>query len=146
MKIVYGNLWDHPGIKVIPTNGMLRSDGQAIMGSGAALEARVRYPDVPRVLGFQITLAGNIVHYLPTNSGTLLMSFPTKHDWKGPSNLQLIRESALLLARYAEMSRRDYVLPRPGCGYGQLLWEDVCDVILPILPDNVYVITNEIAR
>jgi len=33
------------------------------------------------------------------------------------------------------------VLPRPGCGNGQLDWSDVHPVIAPILPDSVHVIT-----
>jgi hypothetical protein len=35
------------------------------------------------------------------------------------------------------------LLPRPGCGYRGLLWEDIKPLIDPILPNNILVISKE---
>jgi hypothetical protein len=68
-----------------------------------------------------------------------LLSFPIKQfQWSGPA-LDVIGRSAEELA--AIVGEATTLLPRPGCGDGELAWEDVAGV-LASLPDNVIVIQH----
>lgn len=139
---VYGNLWDEEWEdywKVILTNSSVKTDGRAVMGKGCALEASLRFPDLPFDLGFKLQRFGNSVYEWPKFN---LMTFPTKYSWWNPSNINLIINSAKQLTVYANRNKeRKYILPRPGCGYGGLKWEEVKPEIEGILPDNVFIIT-----
>ena len=84
MKEVIGDIWDYHDQGhwiVITTNGIVKSNGEAVMGKGIALQAKQRYPDLPKELGQSITFCGNTVRVLgrPPFSGYRLVSFPTKH-------------------------------------------------------------------
>jgi hypothetical protein len=68
-----------------------------------------------------------------------VVSFPIQqYQWSGP-NLQIIERSARQLAGLVGTAKT--LLPRPGCGPGQLPWEEV-QKALASLPDNVIVIEH----
>jgi hypothetical protein len=145
---VRGNLWgylDRQGYQLcITTNGALRADGHGVMGRGCAREALDRWPELGLVLGKSIRAFGNTVQLLSDQHR--IWSFPVKHRWNEPADLKLIQKSAsqlMFLAMASGNEHEDYtwVLPRPGCGNGQLAWEDV-EPIVRALPDNVMVITR----
>ncbi|MBW4536338.1 MAG: hypothetical protein KME09_20590 [Pleurocapsa minor HA4230-MV1] len=124
----------------ITTNGNVRANGMAVMGAGVAKACRDRFPQTPVILGQKLALIGNQVHYLLTHDKTHLLSFPTKHDWRHPSDMNLIVASARTLAELASF-RPDctFVLTRPGCGCGGLSWLSVKNTI-SFLPDNCWII------
>lgn len=135
MLEITGNLWDHQSASriCITTNGIVKADGCLVMGKGCALEAARRHPDMPRLLGRFVRNSGNHVFALPHN----LVSFPTKHDWRLPSDLDLIRQSAIELRNLADSNLwKSVVIPRPGCGNGELKWPEVRGVLAPILNDD----------
>lgn len=149
MKEIVGNLWDSKFstpdyVRIITTNGFVKKDGSAVMGRGCAREAVYRWPalsavpipSLPMRLGAHIKARGNICAWMTTG----LITFPVKHAWYEPADLELIGNSAVWLKREADNLRQKwFVLPRPGCGNGQLNWEDVKPLI-KFLPDNVLVI------
>lgn len=148
MKEVYGNLWDYhvDGEWIcITTNGVVRQDGRAVMGRGVAAQAKARFPALPSLLGKRLIRNGN--HVQPFSS-LKLFTFPVKHHWKGQADLNLIIRSSKELMAQLDSHRwtSRVVLPRPGCGNGQLDWEDVRDVIYPLLDDRVLVITQSFNR
>jgi hypothetical protein len=132
-----GNIWDYhrygPTDKpfsnacavVITTNGMIRNNGHAVMGAGIALQAAQRFPDLPLLLANGLKKHGNVVLYYPNWN---LFTFPTKYDWKMPSDLSLIERSCVSLAEL--LKRPDYaylrvIMTKPGCGHGKLSWMQV---------------------
>lgn len=144
MVEVTGNLWDYPAdIRVITTNGTVKKNGECVMGRGCASEAKKHHPGIARALGRMLEQHGNHVFQLAQGGGTLF-SFPVKHNWFEKADCRLILRSAKELV--AVLSNRgmetwSVVLPRPGCGNGQLKWEDVKPVLAPILDDRFHVIT-----
>ena len=156
MLEVRGNLWTYPAdVRVITTNGSVKTNGECVMGRGCAKEARDRCPGLAKLLGDKIAEKGNHVHFLYSEGQEDLIdvySFPVKHKWMEKADIKLIERSAreLVHEMIGMPSDTGYlvsptssviVLPRPGCGNGGLRWEDVKEVISPILDDRFHVIT-----
>ena len=147
MLEIKGNLWNYYGqpnvVVCITTNGFIKKNGEAVMGRGCALEATRLYPELPKLLGDHLKSMGNFPHLFEFERGGLI-SFPVKHNWWENADLNLIQLSAGYLSGLAGIkSNTAFILPRPGCGNGHLSWEEVKPVI-EFLPNNVWVISNEI--
>lgn len=143
MREIVGDLWDFYGksgfIVCITTNGFVKKNGEAVMGRGCAKEAKLRFPGIARLLGESIKKGGN--HITPLRVG--LLSFPVKKGWWEDADLELIKRSAYELKNLAVVdSITRFILPRPGCGNGNLKWEEVKPLLVD-LPDNVWVIRKE---
>lgn len=138
---VVGDMWTYPDIVqfCITTNGHVKTDGRAVMGRGVARQAKDRIPGIDKVLGTKIKLNGNI--FQPIYIHPFILSFPVKHHWREVADLNLIARSTLDLKEWANnRPQATIILPRPGCGNGQLDWE-VVKKIVSVLPDNVHVIS-----
>jgi hypothetical protein len=151
MREVTGNLWTYPAdIRVITTNGTIKKNGECVMGRGCALEAARKNRDLPKVLGNLLKAHGNHCFILfrgnPLVLDVPIASFPVKHEWYQKADIELIKRSCGELVELANDQGwidgwKQVVLPRPGCGNGQLRWEDVKPVLAPILDDRFHVIT-----
>ena len=136
MKVVTGNVWTYQAdVICIPTNGFIKGNGKAVMGRGVARQALERIPGLDYLLGLHLKETGNHVIQLQDS----LWTFPVKHKWNEYADPMLIRRSAQELADLQDPNLI-YVLPRPGCGNGQLKWNRVAPIIEPILPDNIHII------
>lgn len=150
MKEVTGDLWElarSADAVVVTTNGEIHWDGQAVMGAGCALEAAQRYPWLPKRLAERLDEGGNqpyLFEVSPEQGMRMaLVTFPTKQRWRERSRLELIKSSARTLVKWAdEHGWKRVVLPRPGCGYGRLRWEDVKPALVDILDDRFIVTTK----
>ena len=62
--------------------------------------------------------------------------------WMAASNLALIEQSTKELVTIAdERGWRNIVLPRPGCGAGELSWDEVRPILSDLLDERFYTIT-----
>lgn len=140
---VTGDLWDYPAdIRCITTNGFVKKNGECVMGRGCAFEAKTRWPELPRQLGNILKINGNVVSFLRDFPDNPLLSFPVKHNWWERADIALIEKSARDLRTLIDgLGANVVVLPRPGCGNGQLNWDDVRPILAPILDDRFHVIT-----
>lgn len=117
---------------VVTTNGMIRSDGRAVMGAGIAKYVRDNMPGSDEILAGMLRCCGNHAFLLGRlRDGTRaskgiepyvkVLTMPTKHDWKDPSDLDLIRRSARELTALADkLGLSKIYLPAPGCTNGRL--------------------------
>lgn len=139
MREQKGNMWTiDADVRVITTNGIVKSNGAAVMGKGVASQARDKYPDVDFLLGKYLKKYGNRVFVLADD----LVSFPVKHNWRNPADLELIKLSAAqLVALTNKKGWEQVVVPLPGCGAGQLRWEDVKPVLEPIFDDRFILVS-----
>lgn len=140
MKVYHCNIFDladRADAICITTNGIIKTDGRAVMGKGIALEASKRFP------GIDFTLAEHIIRH-DNVPGIIweqprIVSFPTKYDWRNNSSLDLITRSARRLAAMIEANNWSKVaITKPGCANGNLQWSDVEPIIERYLP-NIYV-------
>lgn len=146
MQEMDGNLWDFYGlseqhIACITTNGFVKTNGECVMGRGCAREARDKFPGLAELVGSIIKSVGNHVYWFMNDGNKRIATFPTKHNWWEKSDIELIQQSAGELGRIAgRYPDHIFYLPRPGCGNGQLTWDDVKPAIKDLLPDNVIVV------
>ena len=142
MREDIGNLWTYPADAiVITTNGFVKKNGCCVMGRGSAREAAEREPWLPFWLGIAIKQDGNVPFYFPAIS---VWTLPVKHNWWEKADLSLIESSAKDLVRqieYVTPNFESYVMGHPGCGNGQLNWEDVKPVLDEILDNRFIAIT-----
>lgn len=171
MNTIIGNLWDQEADALcITTNGFTKRDGSCVMGKGCAKEAAEWDPGLPMRLGALLQEHGNRCLRLGRIDGPgspHLVTFPVKpvHDtydgsnavahmaremvegqrvpgWACKAQVPIIRRSAKQLVEMATKFRWSrVVLPRPGCGAGELMWEDVELIISPILDERFSVIS-----
>lgn len=140
MNITQGNLWDFHGTGVvcITTNGIVKHNGELVMGAGIALQAKQRFPGLPAKLGTGVRTYGNQALYCAEER---IISFPTKNDYRNPSDIELIAQSCHQSMAIADHFGLDSVfLPRPGCHNGKLNWSYVMPVISSILDDRFTVV------
>lgn len=170
MKEIKGKLFEQEADAFcITTNGFITSRGNAVMGRGCAKEAAEYLPRLPSLLGSMMSKLGNIPLVVHAKGNQRLVTFPVKpiseickpdksnvvkykqHDfkpgdvvpgWACVADIKLIEESAHKLVILANMNRwTKVIVPRAGCGCGELDWEDVRKVLEPILDDRFHVIT-----
>jgi len=153
----------------ITTNGFTKKDGSCVMGKGIAKQATMVVPGIEYILGNLIKTKGNKVHYITTSNDVELYSFPVKgiletYDgtnvvkhmahtfkignkvpgWACKARVELIQQSVQdilqMLSEGILEPSKTYLLPRPGCGAGELNWDEV-KPIMEELPDNFICMT-----
>ena len=171
MQLIYGDLFDQKDADAIciTTNGFVKSDGSCVMGRGCAKKATQLFPGIEYKLGKAIRDKGNNIHII--NYNPVVLSFPVKSaginrayieaedlvphmrsrfqfahqfvpGWALRADMDIIKRSLAALVEgtnYYEWQK--VVLPRPGCGAGDLKWDDVRPVLADYLDDRFYVIT-----
>ena len=141
---VKGNLFTIESDAIcITTNGVVRSNGLAVMGAGIAKQARDRYIGIDTVLGNLLTLHGNHVFLLGKDNKKHILSFPTKNHWKSLSDINLIIRSCNELIVYIDNNKLSkVVMVRPGCGCGGLSWEKEVKPAINHLLDSRFIIVS----
>lgn len=139
MRMFKGNLWDYEATwRAIPTNGSIKSNGDLVMGAGVALQARARFPQMPKMLGAWVAEHGNLVAWL---SAFNCLSFPTKNHWLENSDLDLIDQSCQRMMKF--LPDTDTVaMPKVGCGLGGLDWNRVFPVLLRHCDDRIVIVSE----
>ena len=164
---IKGNLFEQKADAIcITTNGYVKRDGTSVMGRGCAKKATELYDNIEFTLG-QLNRKGNNV-YLLVEGAVNVCSFPVKDriekckedksnvvkhmqskmspkqpvmGWACKARLDIIDKSCKQLVKLTNTHGwSKVVIPRPGCGAGELLWDEV-KLILEQLDDRFYVIT-----
>lgn len=135
-------------ILCITTNGIVKKDGRAVMGKGVALGIKKIIPDIDICLAEHLRLYGNYPGHLLTFQGTSIFSFPVKRHWNEDASLKLIKRSALFLKAFVDVLDNEeqdlsVVLPRPGCGAGNLSWDEEVKPILEEIFDERFLIVSK---
>ena len=133
MKEIKGNIWDYhkKGFWIIvPTNGVVKTNGEAVMGRGLALQAKQRFPDLPTELGERIKEYGNVVF---TFYNYHVITFPVKQGWWTRASIGLIEKSCSSLKKIFKYNLTGIptpvYLPKVGCGNGKLDWKDAKPIL-----------------
>lgn len=114
IKHTTGNVFDSECIPIVTTNCF------GAMGAGVALECKKRYPATYEYYR-QKCKEG---YYKPgqpvlTSVDHTLLLFPTKDDWRKPSQYQWIKEDLDRIVKNADHFD-DLAIPPLGCGNGGL--------------------------
>jgi hypothetical protein len=170
MQELKGDLFDiECDALCVTTNGFVKNNGEAVMGKGCAKQLAEYYPETPERLGYMLNKKGNKVHELFKRDGVQILSFPVKTDmeyivtnkayivkhmqnkfalgsnvpgWACVADISIIEKSAKRLVKLADKNGwKKILLPRPGCGAGELSWNKVQPVLNSILDDRFYAVT-----
>ena len=131
---------------VVTTNGVIRKNGDAVLGKGQALEAKKLVPGLEHQLGEYLRRYGNRAFYMGVHRVvdrlTSLVTFPTKHHYRDNSDLDLIMRSAVQLKEIAAKFQLSKIyLPPAGCGLGKLDYEKQVRLVLnQVLDDDRFVV------
>jgi hypothetical protein len=144
MKILKGNIWDwyeeYNHAICITTNGIIRNNGKLVMGAGIAKQAADKINGLDTTLGRLVKWYGNKPFYLPDIN---IMSFPTKYDWRKPSDLSLILWCASVIKEMIEFYELPIIYsPIPGCGNGGLNKDMVLPELVKIWDSDKFVIVE----
>ena len=141
MKEISGDIWDYHRQGhwiVITTNGTVKNNGECVMGKGIALQAKLKYPNLPFALASRLREHGNVpqcFHFCR------LITFPTKYHWRQKSDLSLIEESCEALVEGMKLLDLPVLyMVRPGCSSGGLDWKDVKSILEKYLDDRFIVV------
>lgn len=166
-----GNMFDIScDAMCITTNGFVKTNGECVMGRGIAKAIQQYLPDIPKVLGKAIQHKGNRVHLLyphVPDTHPAVLSFPVKpvskvcqsHDdyvshmrfnigqtipgWACKADISIIQRSAKELVELANAHPewQKILIPRAGCGAGELRWDSVQPILAEILDDRFIAVT-----
>lgn len=119
-----------------------------VMGNGLALAFKNRYPGLDAAYkkacryGVFKQKGYSLFRFSETRN---ILCFPTKKDWRNPSELIWIDISLEAIVRdFEECGITSLAVPALGCGKGQLEWEHVLPLIqhhLDPLPIDVEIYT-----
>jgi hypothetical protein len=171
MKEITGNLFDQTWADAIciTTNGFIKRNGEAVMGRGCAATATRKFPTIASELGKNLMSVGNLPTELVRTQDYTVFSFPVKRrsglcsitknnvvshmkprfkpnqsvpGWALVADKQLIISSAESMMEAADrLNLKSIVIPRPGCGAGELSWEDIGPALHKVLDDRFFTIT-----
>ena len=131
MKELTGNLFNYIGLAdaiCITTNGFVKSNGECVMGKGCAKTVTELFPGIAKVLGDSIKSDGNVV--IPLLSNYRFKIGDRVPGWACIADPKLIEKSAIQLVELADKSEwKSIILPRPGCGAGELNWSDIKPIL-----------------
>lgn len=138
-----------PEAAAVTTNGIVKSDGHAVMGAGIAKYARDSFSGFADLLGQLLKKYGNRPYFMGSwqdahrvkaglEPSVFVVTMPTKNHWRDPSDLDLIRKSAAGLVLIADRNNLKMIyLPAPGCSNGGLDYaSQVRPVIETVLDDR----------
>lgn len=105
-----------------------------VMGGGLAKQFRLRYPDMNHAYqlacGAGRVQVGKMWNWYHAPEDRWIINFPTKDDWRNPSELNYVRDGLVDLALVIDdLGLHSIAIPPLGCGLGGLKWSDVLPVI-----------------
>lgn len=153
-QVVIGNLWNDKDAELvlITTNSYVTKGGNLVMGRGAALELKNKYPWMATYFGNEIMkTCGNLGEYnLMLTLGRwqefrIYGAFQVKYHFKDRANLELISRSVNKLNDYIEKSKIERVsMNYPGIGYGGRTEDEILPIIEKLSDKvKIYKIGNE---
>lgn len=168
MKEMRGNMFEIDcDALCVTTNGFVKANGECVMGRGIAKQIKQYIPTIAKDLGKLIKAKGNNVHLIyPKSDVPAVLSFPVKpvskicesHNdyvshmnfnigdtiagWACKADIEIIEKSAYQLAELANQNDwKTIILPRAGCGAGELEWVNVKPILDNILDDRFIAVT-----
>ncbi len=129
IKFIKGNLLESDAEALVNTVNTV-----GVMGKGIALQFKNQFPENFKVYSkacknsefnigdLLITEENSLLH----NDKRIIINFPTKTDWRKPSEYSYIEKGLVALVEYLKKSEiKSIAIPPLGAGHGGLKWEVV---------------------
>ncbi len=146
-NIVKGDIFDYIGVAdaiCVTTNGVVKKNGELVMGAGVAKEFADKFTNMSFILGCKVKEYGNHVFQVGyCHNKTAVLSFPTQHHYNAKADLDLIIQSANRLVKWAnQRNAKSIIIPSPGTGLGGLDKSVVYEALNEILDNRFTIITK----
>lgn len=153
MRRTRGNIWTFHRTHwvLVPTNvGFNLKEFEAIMGRGLALDAKRRFPDLPKWYG-DVCMRQRKKTMFVLNHPHRLVLMPTKpfnerepwNSWNCKSTIEFVEKQVAYLAQQnLDFWELPITLPLVGCGEGGLLAEDVMPVLERHLTSDLFLLVQ----
>ena len=121
------------------------------MGAGLAKQFRDKFPlnlklykeacynvnsDNERFVVGTLFWVRDILYGKPFATPVMVVNFPTKSDWRNPSQTQYIKIGLLSLRELIKNQNiKSVAIPALGCGKGQLQWPEIKQLIIEVLSE-----------
>jgi hypothetical protein len=147
MKIIKGNLWDSTDqIILVTANSYINAKGELVMGRGAALELKNKFPKIAYSFGkmikyyskhlgeYRVLLVDPLASYAEPNDiqGRYYGIFQVKYNFKAQADLDLIGRSVdklNIISKSPFFSEHKISMNFPGIGFGGRTMEEVLPII-----------------
>ena len=132
MKVLIGDIFSSKAKTLVNTVNCV-----GVMGKGIALEFKKKYPNMykdylQKCKNKQLKPGKPYVYQ--DLLGTSVMNFPTKDDWRSPSNISYVIDGLKwFIDNYQSLGITSIAFPPLGCGNGGLLWDDVGPIMYKAL-------------
>ncbi|MDW5299691.1 MAG: macro domain-containing protein [Sedimentibacter sp.] len=144
LTYIKGDLFSSPAQVLVNTVNTV-----GVMGKGIALEFKNKYPEMFKAYqnacenqSFDI---GKLLLWKKSEKWILL--FPTKKNWRAPSQISYIEKGLeKFVQSYEKLGIESIAFPRLGCGNGGLDWNVVKPIIekyLKPLPIHIYIYVDK---
>lgn len=133
ISFVKGDLFQAPA--QVLTNAV---NCEGVMGAGIALRFKKQFPKMFADYAARCKIGELKIGkpYLYEDDSVQILNFPTKRDWRSPSQLADVEAGLKYLSEhYADMGIYSLAMPALGCGLGGLEWEEVKALISKYLSD-----------
>ncbi len=124
MKVLIGNIFDSKCDTLVNTVNCV-----GVMGKGIAAEFKKKYPSMfgeYQTLCKEHKVKPGQPYIYRDLSGTSIINFPTKDNWRSPSKFSYIVDGLDWFKNsYKELGITSIAFPPLGCGNGGLSWDDV---------------------
>jgi O-acetyl-ADP-ribose deacetylase (regulator of RNase III) len=139
LKFVAGDFFDFEADIMVNTVNCV-----GVMGAGVALAFKNRFPDMFQYY-FEQCRSGQVKPGRPSvwinrdmiSKDVEIINFPTKNDWRKPSEYSYVEDGLRWLALYLKSREGAVVtLPALGCGHGGLDWSKVKSLIEKYLQNS----------
>jgi O-acetyl-ADP-ribose deacetylase (regulator of RNase III) len=132
IKYITGNILDSSAQALVNTVNTL-----GVMGKGIALQFKKAYPNNFKAYHDACknteVIIGKMFVTTDTNLSSgekIIINFPTKKDWRNPSEYDYIEAGLDDLKHVVEFQKiKSIAIPPLGCGFGGLKWERVKKII-----------------
>tara|TARA_R110000772_G_scaffold89906_5_gene186076 strand:- start:62 stop:523 length:462 start_codon:yes stop_codon:yes gene_type:complete len=140
----YTDNWELPDVKIFTGNATVKSNGELVMGRGAALQVRDNHRGISKALGTlikpQLVVGNEFYGFALCQAASprqLIGIFQVKTYYSNFADIELIQRSTNMLKQIAEAKPQlIFHMNYPGIGHGKLKYKHIQDIV-SILPDNV---------
>lgn len=148
LEEIKGNIWNYydKGNQIVILMSYSRAkNGEVIMNKGIALQAKQKFPSLPRELSTTLSIYGD---HLICDSSRKIIFFPIKYSQQEKTDLSLIKKGAQELLDLFNKHIKDYPTPiyitKSEDEENELPWKNIKNILEKYLDDRFVIVEGKV--